>query len=137
MENNNWIYFGVFLHDNVKERNNVAIENQGMDIPYNWKIYNHHMTIAFNNGSEESQKLFDSYKKYLGKNIVLTVDGIGISDDAIAVRVKWDLPIANKIPHITIATPPDGKPVNSNKITKWYNIKPYTITGKIGYYARK
>lgn len=131
MEKKNWIYFGVFISDDAKHLNEMAIEKQGMDIPFNWKMFNHHMTIAFNDGSEESQKLFDSYKIHFGKKIKLIVNGIGISDDAIAVRISFKHPIANKIPHITIATPPNGKPVNSNKITKWYDIEPYQITGTI------
>ena len=140
MANNNWVYFGVFIDENAKHLNEIAIEKQGMDIPFNWKTFNHHMTIAFNNGSEEAKSLYNYYQIYLEdptmKNPItaLVIDGIGISDEAIAVRVRWNLPIANKIPHITIATPLDGKPVNSNKITKWYDIKPYTITGKLGFY---
>ena len=136
MDNKNWIYFGIFIDENAKHLNEIAIEKQGMDIPFNWKTYNHHMTIAFNNGSEESQKLFDGYKQYFGKSFELTINGIGVSDDAIAVRVAYNNPIANKIPHITIATPQNGKPVNSNKITKWYDIEPYTITGKFGYISK-
>ena len=30
-----------------------------------------------------------------------------------------------------MATPQTGKPVNSNKITEWVDIKPYTIKGII------
>ena len=137
MERKNWIYFGVFISDDAKHLNEIAIEKQGMDIPSNWKTFNHHMTIAFNNGSEEAKSLYKYYQIYLEdpamKNPItsLVIDGIGVSDEAIAVRVRWNLPIANKIPHITIATPPNGKPVNSNKITKWYDIEPYQITGTI------
>ena len=96
------------------------------------------MTIAFNNCTHTANSLYGIYKDKLGERIVLTIDGIGISDDAIAVRVNYGnvLPIANKIPHITIATPPNGKPVNSNKITKWIDIEPYTVYGKLGHFAK-
>lgn len=131
--NNNWIYFGVFLDGMAKAKNIHALEMNGVKVPESWKWFNHHMTIAFNNGSEEVQKLYDYYEYYLDDNvgypITITVDGIGVSDDAIAMRVNYDLPIANKTPHITIATPQGGKPVNSNKITKWIDIEPYNIRG--------
>lgn len=136
MKTNNWIYFGVFIDENAKHLNEIAIEKQGMDIPYNWKMFNHHMTIAFNNKTEDAQNLYDVYKHTFGKRITITVDGIGISDDAIAVRIKFNDPIANKIPHITIATPQTGKPVNSNYITKWYDIEPYDITGILNEFTK-
>lgn len=136
MKTNNWIYFGVFIDENAKHLNEIAIEKQGMDIPFNWKMFNHHMTIAFNNKTEDAQNLYDVYKHTFGKTITITVDGIGVSDDAIAVRIKFNGPIANKIPHITIATPQTGKPVNSNYITKWYDIEPYDITGTLNEFTK-
>lgn len=133
-----WIYFGVFLNEVSKIRNLKTLQDNGITIPDDWKMFNHHMTIAFNDGSERSQELYDAYSSFFGTTKKLTIDGIGISDDAIAVRVNYGnvLPIANKIPHITIATPPNGKPVNSNKITKWIDIEPYTVHGKLGHFAR-
>lgn len=136
MKINNWIYFGVFIDENAKHLNEIAIEKQGIDIPFNWKVFNHHMTIAFNNKTEDAQNLYDVYKHTFGKTITITVDGIGVSDDAIAVRIKFNGPIANKIPHITIATPQTGKPVNSNYITKWYDIEPYDITGTLNEFTK-
>jgi 2'-5' RNA ligase len=136
MKTNNWIYFGVFIDEKAKHLNEIAIEKQGMDIPYNWKMFNHHMTIAFNNKTEDAQNLYDVYKHTFGKTITITVDGIGVSDDAIAVRIRFNDPIANEIPHITIATPQTGKPVNSNYITKWYDIEPYDITGTLNEFTK-
>ena len=132
----NWIYFGVFLPTISQEFNLQMLERNGIEIPYGWKIYNHHMTIAFNDKTERSQKLYDSYSKYFGKQVKLVIDGIGFSDNALALRVAYDEPIANKIPHITIATPQNGKPVNSNRIKKWIDIKPYGIVGKIQEFAK-
>lgn len=132
--NNNWIYFGVFLDGMAKAKNIHALEMNGVKVPESWKWFNHHMTIAFNNGSEEAQKLYHYYEYYLDEvegdtEFTITVDGIGVSDEAIAMRVRYDIPIANKVPHITIATPQKGKPVNSNNITNWVDIEPYSITG--------
>ena len=53
-----------------------------------------------------------------------------MSDKAIAIRVNGEMS-ANAIPHITIACSPTGKPVDSNKITNWREIDPFTISGKI------
>jgi hypothetical protein len=35
MDNKNWIYFGIFIDENAKHLNEMAIEKQGMDIPFN------------------------------------------------------------------------------------------------------
>lgn len=136
MESNSWIYFGIFISEDSKKINLTALFENEVEIPEGWKEFNHHMTVAFNNKTPEVQKLYDMYKPYFGKTIRLIIDGIGVSDEAIAVRVNFTKPIANKIPHITIATPPNGKPVNSNKITEWYDIKPYEIKGKFSYYGK-
>ena len=131
METINWIYFGVFIDDMSKKKNLQAIKENNVVIPEEWKMFNHHLTIAFNNKTEDAQNLYNVYKHTFGNVISITVDGIGVSDDAIAMRVNFNNPIANKIPHITIATPPNGKPVNSNKITEWFDIEPYEIKGTI------
>jgi hypothetical protein len=60
-----------------------------------------------------------------------------VSDDAIAVRVEYEHPSANEITHITIATPPDGKPVNSNNITEWIDIPRYTVVGTMTYFGKR
>lgn len=62
----------------------------------------------------------------------LNITHIGISDKAAAFKVSLQdsefdicsltLLCANKIPHITICTFNGGKPVNSNNITKWYDL---------------
>ena len=41
-------------------------------------------------------------------------------------------PSKNAIPHITLAVNPDGgKPVMSNDISKWQNVKPFFVTGVV------
>jgi hypothetical protein len=132
----NWIYFGVFLDKNSKIKILDVIKQHKVNIPTDWKLFCHHMTIAFNNGSDLSKQLLKHYERHLNKSMTLVINGIGISDDAIAVRVKYDGPIANKIPHITIATPKNGKPVNSNYITQWIDIKPYNISGTFEQFAK-
>ena len=131
-----WIYFGVFINEASKFENIKALQENNIEIPEDWKMFNHHMTIAFNNCTHTANSLYSIYKDKLGERITLTIDGIGMSDDAIAVRVKYDGPIANKIPQITIATPKNGKPVNSNYITQWIDIKPYNISGTFEQFAK-
>jgi hypothetical protein len=46
---------------------------------------------------------------------------------AIAVKVNGYESV-NVIPHITVAINPDGgKPVMSNNITNWVNVKPFDV----------
>ena len=62
----------------------------------------------------------------------LNIPHIGISNKVAAFKVSLQdsefdmcsltLLCANKIPHITICTFNDGKPVDSNYITKWYDL---------------
>lgn len=132
----NWIYFGVFLDKDSKIKILDVIKQYKVNIPTNWKLFCHHMTIAFNNGSDLSKQLLKHYERHLNQSMTLVINGIGISDDAIAVRVDFKHPIANKIPHITIAVPNGGKPVNSNYITKWFDIKPFKITGELNIFKK-
>ena len=71
-----WIYFGVFLDSISKAKNLSALETNGVVIPNDWKRFNHHMTIAFNDGSKEVydlvlQEIGDIWKY---KSIEKTVD---------------------------------------------------------------
>ncbi len=73
-----------------------------------WKMFCHHMTIAFPGTPE-------FIRPYLKTEQKLEVTHVGISDKAIAVRVIG-FHSNNKIPHITVAVNVrnGGKPVMSN-----------------------
>ena len=130
MNSNNWIYFGIFLNDDSKK--NLYRATKEFIPDNNWKIFCHHMTIAFNNRSQEAQELFHQYQPMFNKQESLVATHIGISEDAIAVKVNFNGPTANKIPHITIATPQNGKPVNSNYIQHWMPLdEEINLTGII------
>ena len=59
------------------------------------------------------------------------VKEIGVSEDAIAVKVDG-YHSNNKIPHVTIAIPKDGKPFHSNLITDWRPVdEEIIIKGKV------
>lgn len=132
--NNNWIYFGVFLDQNSADK----IINTFCDgIPDGWKLFCHHMTIAFNNKTSEVEKAYQLYKPHFGEKVNLTVTHVGISNDAMAVKVNFNGTTQNKFPHITIATPIKGKPVNSNFIEKWNEIKtPFVVTGTLNEFKK-
>ena len=127
----NWIYFGVFLDADESERvYNIINSLHGIDIPDDWRKYTDHMTIIYNNKSEIAQAWAKATAPRVGEDVLLKATHVGMSDKAIAIRVKGEMS-ANAIPHITIACSPTGKPVDSNKITNWREIDPFTISGKI------
>ena len=127
----NWIYFGVFLDADESERvYNIVNSLPGINIPDDWRKYTDHMTIIYNNKSEIAQAWAKATAPRVGEDVLLKATHVGVSDKAIAIRVNGEMS-ANAIPHITIACSPTGKPVDSNKITNWREIVPFTISGKI------
>jgi predicted kinase len=93
-----------------------------IEIPKDWKRFGHHMTINLGELNMKEQ---------LDLPVTLEVFAVGISDMAMAVKVRG-FHSKNDIPHITLAINPDGgKPVMSNNITKWQDIKSFFITGVV------
>ena len=133
----NWIYFGVFLDADESERvYNIVNSLHGIDIPDDWRKYTSHMTIVYNNKSEIAQAWAKATAPRVGEDVLLKATHVGVSDKAIAIRVNGEMS-ANAIPHITIARSPTGKPVDSNKITNWREIDPFTISGRIDAFLAK
>ena len=128
--NNNWIYYGVFFDDSAK-RFLLNEAKKYITIPEDWTNYCHHMTIVYNNGTEEAQAIADKYEPIAFETTRLHVESIGVSDRAIAFGVKTDLAITNKKPHVTIAVAPGAKPVESNYITEWKQIQSFDVEGTI------
>ena len=127
----NRIYFGVFLDADESERvYNIINSLHGIDIPDDWRKYASHMTIIYNNKSEIAQAWAKATAPRVGEDVLLKATHVGVSDKAIAIRVNGEMS-ANAIPHITIACSPTGKPVDSNKITNWREIVPFSISGRI------
>ena len=126
---NKWVYFGIFLDDTSTK---LLKEKFEKIIPKDWKLFCHHMTISFNNKSSEANDCLNHYQDRIGENINIIATHLGMSDDAIAVRIAYKDKTTNKIPHITIATPKNGKPVNSNFIKEWKLLKePIQLSGII------
>ena len=100
----------------------TLLDKVGIWIPKDWTVVTHHMTICLGEMKDKSD---------LGKEVVLTVTKLGLSDMALAVQVEG-FASKNNIPHITIAINPDGgKPVMSNEITKWQDMKSFMIKGVV------
>jgi hypothetical protein len=115
----NVLYSCVLLDGQSK---GTLLDRLGIWIPKDWKVFGHHMTITLGELKDKSE---------LGKEIVLTVTKLGLSDMAMAVQVEG-FRSKNDIPHITIAINPEGgKPVMSNDITKWQDLKSFMIKGVV------
>jgi predicted kinase len=105
----------------LDKASHIALLNK-VEVPEGWTVYAHHMTINLGPLKDKSE---------LGKKVELTVTKVGISDMAMAVQVEG-YPSKNAIPHVTIAVNPDGgKPVMSNEITKWQDVKRFVIFGVV------
>lgn len=100
----------------------VLTRDYPIEIPTGWTQYGHHMTINLGELNMKEQ---------LNLPVILEVFAVGISDKAMAVKVRG-FHSKNEIPHVTLAVNPDGgKPVMSNYITKWQDIKPFFISGVV------
>lgn len=109
------IYFGIFLDDESKARIMKAV---GGIIPDGWRTICDHCTLSFGDPSG-SPEVHDYIVENLGRKVDLLAVSLGSSHLAIAVAVDGNLKSRNTIPHITVAVAPEGKPVDSNKITRW------------------
>jgi len=113
----NVLYSCVLLDGQSK---GTLLDKIGVWIPKDWIVITHHMTINLGELKDKSD---------LGKEVVLTVTKLGLSDMALAVQVEG-YTSKNAIPHITIAINPDGgKPAMSKEITKWQDFKSFMIKG--------
>lgn len=127
--NDKWLYYGVFFDENAKkflERKARKI----LEIPEGWRLYFDHMTIVFNDGSEEKQEIANSLEEVLGNQEKLIINKVGLSDDAIAFGIS-NYKTQNKQSHITIAVAPGSKPVQSNDIKMWMPIEEFYVKGTI------
>lgn len=115
----NVLYTCVLLSNASK---NKLLDRFALEIPTDWKIFAHHMTITLGEMKDKTD---------LGKEVILKVTKVGLSDMAMAVQVEG-YPSNRAIPHVTLAVNPDGgKPAMSNEITKWQDIKSFNIMGVV------
>jgi Fungal tRNA ligase phosphodiesterase domain len=114
------VLYSCVLLDNASH--NKLLERFALDIPEGWKTFAHHMTITLGELKDKTD---------IGNEVILTVTKVGKSDMAMAVQVEGYVS-KNAIPHVTIAVNPNGgKPMMSNDIIKWQDVKSFNITGTI------
>jgi len=123
-------YSGVILEESSRQRILRAINIMGIEIPDDWEIIAHHVTIAF------AQKIPDEFTRmnmYLGGKLDFTAETVAMDDMVIAVGVSG-VESLNKQPHITIAVNRNAgaKPAMSNNLTNWIPLKrPLRLVGKV------
>jgi hypothetical protein len=116
-----WVYCGAFLDRGTEGEKLYRFVEDRVGIPDGWRKYCDHLTIIYNDGSENAKLWYGYCRERFGNQVVLTVTGIGISENAIAVTVTG-FPSNNTIPHITVSVSPTGKPVMSNYIKEWREV---------------
>ena len=124
-----WIYFGIFLDEPSKERLRMDF-----DIPKDWKWHGDHVTLCFNDNSLLSKVAAEINKGFVGAKCSIKITGIGISENAMALKVQLPAGVVctNKVAHITIGC--KNKPVDSNAIEIWHDINSFTLCGDIDIY---
>lgn len=132
---NNFHYFGLFLDTDTKNRlMDILTDNIDYNIALNVadRIFIDHCTLLHVSQLHGNSEIYNYLKGYVGEEFQIVINGVGISGKAMAFRVdKKSVVCVNDIPHITIATFREGKPVDSNEITNWKNIEPIIITVKL------
>lgn len=100
------------------------------------KFLCHHSTLAF--GQAITPEIEQWTYENEGNIVDISANGLGISDKAVAVACDYDAPCANAIKHITLAVNEltHGKPVDSNAIKEWCDIKPMQLRGKVTIYYK-
>ena len=123
-------YSAVILEESSRQRLLRAIKMMGIEIPDDWEIIAHHVTIAF------GQKIPDEFTRmntYLGGKVDFMAETVAMDENVIAVGVSG-VESLNEIPHITVAVnrPAGAKPVMSNDLTDWKPLKrPLRLIGKV------
>lgn len=134
----NFEYYGLFLTEESKAKLKAWLINSNYqsEILKSEKEYLDHCTMLHKSQRGEDTYLIEEDLKFMltvqVKNMRLEIDGIGVSDKALAFRCNLSEELcANKVPHITICTFNGGKPVDSNNITEWKDIKPIIVEAKL------
>lgn len=122
----NFEYYAIAIDEESRER---LLGTFAGSIPVDWTVIAHHMTIVHRSKVDEDALLWA--RAHDGEEVTLKVGAFGESKGAIAVGVYPPGPCANVRPHITLAVPPGGRPVNSNKITEWTSVEVFELKGRV------
>ena len=100
-------------------------ETTGSGIQKGWITRAHHMTVKFN----PRQSDIEAVRNFLGQEVELQITDWAVDDYGIAcvVKSKVALPLANEVPHITIAHSRNVGAVYSNTLladrSKWNPVE--------------
>ena len=130
------IYFGLFFDDKTRNRLLTVVKRHWPSLLNSAsKIYVDHCTLLHKSKYEGFPELYSFLKKNIGRTVTVSLIAVGISRKAMAFQVQFtageEFLCANWIPHITVFTFGDGKPVDSNYIESWVEIDPIDITTTI------
>lgn len=107
--------------------------NMHNGLPAEWVIKAHHMTCDMKPAAKSIAADF------IGQTVTLEVVKLGIgvtvpNEGIIAVEVKCVVPSKNQIKHVTVCHHSNVKPVMSNSITNWTEMReggPLVLTGVV------
>ena len=112
---------GYYASALTPESHDVLVGEVSDKIPEGWTIQAHHMTMLFK--GNRSEEIEEYVSENIGSHVELTATHLGMSPDAMAVKISSKVPSFNATPHITIAIPPNGYAVNSNDISNWVALQ--------------
>lgn len=129
----NFEYFGLFIDDeNFKQEiinffDKVLFEDNRIIN----KFYFEHCTLLHKNQLKDNEELYYYLENNLGKQVMIQLIAIGEDDKVLAYKValpdNFCADCVNEIPHITVLTFLNGKPVDSNNIKEWKEIYPINV----------
>lgn len=130
-------YFGLFL-DKIERMMvlGALLENDSLRpiLAQAKQTYFDHCTLLHKSQFEKHSELYKYLSDRIGEKMNIRLTALGCSAKAMAFKVE--LPdsdmCANDIPHVTVITLTDGKPVDSNYITDWEELDvPITVCTKL------
>lgn len=131
----NWIYYGAFFDENTRSTL-INKAKRLTEIPSDWTLYADHMTIIYNDKSDEKQRQAEGLSAEIGNPLQLHISSIGISDEAIAFGID-NFHSQNEHSHVTIAVAPNSKPVKSNEIKEWLPIDGFYVIGTVNLKSKR
>jgi hypothetical protein len=113
----NFAYLGCVL-EKISQRHLIGLgqklynEQNGIEMPRDWIVRSHHMTVKFGPSSGDMQKLYNHF----GQTVELHIKGFASDENCAAVIIQSSIPTENVSSHITIAHSRNVKPFYSTQL---------------------